>query len=100
MARSLIDAHSAASCDGAHSLERRALIRVAIGDIKLLAVKLEIVHGVCFRRMQEFINHLGRCFRSKFDNCVRFLQGFALNQIQNDFDLSGRDSGAPQRSLP
>ena len=58
MARSLIDAHSAASCDGAHSLERRALIRVAIGDIKVIAhvrnrEKAEEIYGALLQKNVE-----------------------------------------------
>ena len=93
VAGALQDAVAAALCTRHHALQRRAGADVALGDVEVVLVHIEVVFRICGCRLHQLQKGLTSGLRGVLQDCQRFVQGLVTDQIHNDGHLTRTNAG-------
>src|SRR5699024_6410534 len=83
---------------GHNPLQGRAGADIALGDIQVVAVHVEVVFSIGRGRVDQLEKGLAGRLRGILQNCQRFIQRLVADQIHHDPDLPRADAGATENS--
>ena len=96
MRGSLQNSVSSSLSSRADSLEHRTRANVALGNIEVVSVHVEVVLCVCDRALEELLEIFARRLRGVLQDCHCEVNGLVSDEVQNDLNLAGRNSGILQ----